>query len=136
MWARGNGVGAAVFFDIGYVSNSIRAACTDADILIIESNHDDDMLRWGPYPRWLQERIKGSTGHLSNRHAAALIGESVHERLNHVVLAHLSENCNTPRKALDSVSPTLRKTRFRGRPTASPHDRVFVRFVPRCGGCH
>lgn len=131
--SKSTGARAAIFYDIGHASAAIRSACLNADILIIESNHDDEMLRWGPYPRWLQERIRGSTGHLSNRHAAELIGESVHDRLQHVVLAHLSENCNTPRTALDSVSPTLRRTRFRGRLTAAPQDRVVGPFVPRFG---
>ena len=131
--SRSTGARAAIFYDIGHVSSAIRAACETADILVIERNHDDEMLRWGPYPFWLQERIRGSTGHLSNRHAAELIGESVHERLQHVVLAHLSENCNTPRTALDSVSPTLRRTKFRGRLTAAPQDRTVGPFVPRFG---
>jgi len=131
--SRSTGARAAIFYDIGHVSDAIRSACINADILVIESNHDDDMLRWGPYPRWLQERIRGRTGHLSNRHAAEVIGESVHDRLQHVVLAHLSENCNTPRTALDEVAPMLRKTRFRGRLTTAPQDRVVGPFVPRFG---
>ena len=128
-----SGARAAIFYDIGHVSDAIRTACRDVDLLVIESNHDDEMLRWGPYPRWLQDRISGSQGHLSNRHAAELIGDSVHAGLQQVVLAHLSENCNTPRKALDSTSPMLKRTKFRGRLTAAPQDRPVGPFTPRAG---
>jgi phosphoribosyl 1,2-cyclic phosphodiesterase len=131
--SRSTGARAAIFYDLGHVSAAIRSACLDADLLVIESNHDDEMLRWGPYPRWLQERIRGSQGHLSNRHAAELIGESVHSGMQHVVLAHLSENCNTPRKALDSASPYLKKARFKGRLTAAAQDRTVGPFIPGSG---
>jgi len=131
--SNASGARAAVFYDIGHVSEAIRLACREVDLLVIESNHDDEMLRLGPYPRWLQARISGSHGHLSNRHAAELIGDSVHGGLQHVVLAHLSEHCNTPRKALDSASPVLKRARFKGRLTAAPQDRVVGPFVPRAG---
>jgi phosphoribosyl 1,2-cyclic phosphodiesterase len=125
------GARAAIFSDIGHASAAIRRACKDVELLVIESNHDDEMLRYGPYSWWLQERIRGSRGHLSNTHAAELIAESVHPGLQHVVLAHLSENCNTPRVALDTTAPVLRRTRFRGRLTASAQDRVVGPVVPR-----
>ena len=54
-----------------------RAACESLDILVLESNHDDDMLRNGPYPPWLQARIASRIGHLSNRDAAAFAREAV-----------------------------------------------------------
>jgi len=125
------GVRAAIFSDIGHASAAIRRACKDVELLVIESNHDDEMLRYGPYSWWLQERIRGSRGHLSNTHASELIAESVHPGLQHVVLAHLSEQCNTPRVAIDTAAPVLRRTRFKGRLTASAQDRVVGPFVPR-----
>jgi phosphoribosyl 1,2-cyclic phosphodiesterase len=128
------GARVAIFYDIGRVTASIRAACEGASVLMIESNHDDEMLRWGPYPLWLQERIRGSRGHLSNRDAGELVGGVVNRELQHVVLAHLSEKCNTPRKALDSMSPVLRKARFRGRVTAAPQERVVGPFEATGGG--
>ncbi len=132
--AKASGIRAAVFYDLGHVSDAIRTACSGADILVIESNHDDAMLRWGPYPRWLQERIASDVGHLSNRHAAELVAETAHRGLQHVVLAHLSENCNTPRTAMDSMSPVLRRVGFKGRLTAAPQDRVVGPFAPRASG--
>jgi phosphoribosyl 1,2-cyclic phosphodiesterase len=119
-----SGVRAAVFYDFGYVSAAVRAACADVDVLVMESNHDDRMLRAGPYPPWLQARIASRTGHLSNHAAADFISRSVSRTLSHVVLAHLSERCNSPRVALETVGTPLRKTRFRGRLTAARQDAV------------
>lgn len=131
--SRSTGARAAVFTDIGHVTTAVRKACADVNVLVIESNHDDEMLRYGPYPIFLQNRIRSRVGHLSNPHAAELIGESVNPGLQHVVLAHLSEQCNTPRRAIDTAAPILRKTRFKGRVTAAPQDRVVGPFVPTCG---
>jgi phosphoribosyl 1,2-cyclic phosphodiesterase len=127
------GARAAVFTDIGHVTAAVRKACSEVNVLVIESNHDDEMLRFGPYPVFLQNRIRSRVGHLSNPHAADLIGESVNPGLQHVVLAHLSQHCNTPRRALDTSSPVLRRARFKGRLTAAPQDRVVGPFVPTGG---
>jgi phosphoribosyl 1,2-cyclic phosphodiesterase len=131
--SRSTGCRAAVFTDIGHVTQAVRKACSDVNVLIIESNHDDEMLRWSSYPPFLQRRIASRVGHLSNPHAADLIGHSVHAGLQHVVLAHLSQECNTPRQALDTAAPVLRKTRFKGRLTAAPQDVVVGPFVPTGG---
>jgi phosphoribosyl 1,2-cyclic phosphodiesterase len=129
--ARDTGARIAIFYDIGHVSDAIRAACRGVDVLVLESNHDDQMLRNGPYPRWLQARIAGDTGHLSNRCAAALIGESVSPDLNHVVLAHLSQQCNTPTVALTAARAALRRSRYRGSLTAAHQDCVVGPFEPK-----
>jgi phosphoribosyl 1,2-cyclic phosphodiesterase len=131
--SNSTGARAAVFTDIGHVTSAVRKACADVNVLVIESNHDDEMLRWSSYPPFLQRRIAGRVGHLSNPHAAELIGESVGPGLQHVVLAHLSQECNTPRRAIDTTAPVLRKTRFRGRLTAAPQDVVVGPFIPSGG---
>jgi len=131
--SNSTGARAAVFTDIGHVTSAVRKACSDVNVLIIESNHDNEMLRWSSYPPFLQRRIASRVGHLSNPHAAELIGHSVHPGLQHVVLAHLSQECNTPRAALETTSPILRKTRFKGRLTAAPQDIVVGPFVPTGG---
>jgi phosphoribosyl 1,2-cyclic phosphodiesterase len=131
--SNSTGCRAAVFTDIGHVTSAVRKACSDVNVLVIESNHDNEMLRWSSYPPFLQRRIASRVGHLSNPHAAELIGQSVHPGLQHVVLAHLSQECNTPRQALDTTSPILKKTRFRGRLTAAPQDVVVGPFVPTGG---
>jgi phosphoribosyl 1,2-cyclic phosphodiesterase len=126
-----SGVRAGVFYDLGCVTSKVRLACVDLDILVLESNHDDDLLRTGPYAPWLQARIAGRFGHLNNSGAGELAAASVCGNLNHIVLAHLSEQCNEPKVALQTVGSSLRKTRFKGRLTASSQDRVVGPFQPK-----
>lgn len=113
------GARAGIVYDLGYVSETIAASLKDLEVLIIESNHDEQMLRAGPYPFMVQARIGGRMGHLSNRAAAATAADSVNPGLKHIVLAHLSESCNEPGVALRTVGDSLRRTRFKGRLTAS-----------------
>jgi phosphoribosyl 1,2-cyclic phosphodiesterase len=77
-------------------------------VLILESNHDPDMLMQGPYPWFLKQRIHGRTGHLSNRESCLLLSEVLHSGLEHVILAHLSGTNNTPQKALAEAGEILR----------------------------
>ena len=75
--------------DIGHVTDTIRENITDSDILLLESNHDEEMVRAGPYPAPLKARILGREGHLSNRAAADLL-KKVDVPPEVVFLAHLS----------------------------------------------
>ncbi len=68
-------------------------------LLILEANHDEEMLINGPYPWPIKQRIKSRTGHLSNAASKILLKELQHDCLKHVMLAHLSETNNTPQKA-------------------------------------
>jgi phosphoribosyl 1,2-cyclic phosphodiesterase len=77
------------------------------DLLMIEFNHDDRMLREGPYPWQLKQRVAGRWGHLSNREAAAVLREAVDEQCRAVVLAHLSEHNNTPELARRTAAAAL-----------------------------
>ena len=120
----GEGARAGIVYDLGQVTDSISRALDKLDVLVIEANHDEGMLRAGPYPPSLQARIRGRFGHLSNGDAARLCGDSIHRDLNNIVLAHLSEKNNTPRTALETVGETLRRSRFRGRLTAASQDKV------------
>jgi phosphoribosyl 1,2-cyclic phosphodiesterase len=128
--SKSTGARAGLFYDLGHVSRAIARACTSLDILVLESNHDDDMLRNGPYPRWLQARIASKVGHLSNTDSGVFAREAVTRETNHLVLAHLSENCNTPRVALANMRSALAKSRFRGTLTAAKQDAVVGPFVP------
>ncbi|HEX3867957.1 MAG TPA: MBL fold metallo-hydrolase [Gemmatimonadaceae bacterium] len=130
--SRDTGARAGLFYDFGYPSRAILDACKSLDILVLESNHDADMLRNGPYPIWLQRRIAGKTGHLSNHDAARFARYAATRQINHIVLAHLSENCNTPAVALDSMRRALARTVFRGTITAAKQDDVVGPFSPRC----
>jgi phosphoribosyl 1,2-cyclic phosphodiesterase len=123
-----DGARAGIVYDLGHVSETISRALDRLDLLVMEANHDEGMLRAGPYPPSVQKRIGGNFGHLSNRVAAQTVSQSVHSGLNNIVLAHLSEKCNTPRTALGTVGDALRKSRFRGRLTASSQDHVVGPF--------
>lgn len=112
--AKSTGARAAVCTDLGMVTESVRRMVQDVDLLVIESNHDQEMLRNGPYPPWLQSRIASSVGHLSNRDCADLVSDAVTPRLRTVVLAHLSEENNTPRLAFETMRDTVKRTAFRG----------------------
>jgi len=123
-----DGSRAGIVYDLGHVPESVLRTLDKLDLLVIEANHDEAMLRAGPYPPSLQRRIAGSCGHLSNRATAHTVSQTIHSGLNNIVLAHLSEKCNTPRTALSTVGDALRKARFRGRLTASSQDNVVGPF--------
>ena len=120
----GEGARAGIVYDLGHVTETVSRALDKLDVLVIEANHDEGMLRAGPYPPSLQARIRGKFGHLSNGDAARVAGESIHRGLNNIVLAHLSEKNNTPRTALGTVGDSLRRARFKGRLTAASQDAV------------
>ncbi len=128
-----SGVTAVVCTDIGHASQSVRALCAGADLLVLESNHDEGMLRAGPYPPFLQARIASRVGHLSNRASADLAREVVHRDLAHVVLAHLSEKCNDHGVAHATMADALRRTRFRGALSVAMQHGVVGPFLPRAG---
>jgi phosphoribosyl 1,2-cyclic phosphodiesterase len=128
--SRSTGARAGLFYDMGRITRAIAESCTALDILVLESNHDDDMLRVGPYPPSVQARISGRYGHLSNRRAGAFAREAATRRLRHLVLAHLSEQCNTEHVALTSMKRALTKSRFAGTLTAAKQDIVLGPFVP------
>ena len=90
--------------------------------MVIESNYDPDMLRRGPYPPDLQERIRGGHGHLSNPECAEAIREFNHEGLSHIFLCHLSEHNNTPELAYRESLPVAGAASLAPLPrqTASP----------------
>jgi phosphoribosyl 1,2-cyclic phosphodiesterase len=100
--------------DLGRPTATVRHALQKCDVLILEANHDEIMLRESPYPWSVKSRIAGSHGHLSNRAAAELGAELMHDRLGCVVLAHLSEQSNDPGLAYDVVGAALDRKRFDG----------------------
>jgi len=93
--------------DLGARSQLAWGRLTELDALILESNHDLDMLRSGPYPWPLKQRVASRHGHLSNREAAEGIAELDSSHLQWVVLYHLSRTNNLPALAVDSVGEAL-----------------------------
>ena len=128
---RVSGARAAILYDLGSVSEEVRVATRDVDVLVLEANHCEVMLRDGPYPPFLQRRIACRTGHLSNRAAATLGCDAAHANLNHVVLAHLSEQNNDCATATTTVSRALARTRFRGAVSTAPQHGVAGPFGPK-----
>jgi len=106
-----------------------------ADILVLESNHDVDMLLAGPYSFALKKRILGPRGHLSNAAAAAYAVESVRAGTRMVLLAHLSEENNTPRKALDAVGGALAEAGLSVQLSAAPRDTASGVLTLEGAGC-
>ncbi len=105
-----NGTKVGVATDLGIVTGVVKTHLKACDILIIEANHDTRMLMDGPYPWPLKQRIRGRSGHLSNDDSASLLKSLQHDRLAHVILAHLSEENNTPEKARQTVRAVLNGT--------------------------
>ncbi|MEM7050509.1 MAG: MBL fold metallo-hydrolase [Acidobacteriota bacterium] len=103
--ADGHRLGLAA--DLGSRSRLAWGRLTDLDILVIETNHDLEMLRNGPYPWSLKQRVAGRHGHLSNRDAADGLPELINDRLRWVVLYHLSQTNNLPALAASEVGETL-----------------------------
>ena len=93
--------------DLGHITEEIRENITDSDVLLLEANHDLEMLRNGPYTWALKKRIMGDFGHISNIAAGELLASVMNERLKHVFLGHLSAENNTPHLAYDTVEAIL-----------------------------
>jgi phosphoribosyl 1,2-cyclic phosphodiesterase len=102
-----SGVKVAVVTDLGYITQLVAERLRGSDLIIIESNHDRDMLKVGPYPWPLKQRIASNTGHLSNDETARWIREEFDGRASHLVLAHLSRQCNHPELARLSAIQAL-----------------------------
>lgn len=100
--------------DLGRATVPVRAALAGCHFLVLEANHDELLLRDGPYPWSVKRRIGGSRGHLSNRLAAALAKELSHPELGGVVLAHLSDACNDADRARDAVGGGLEEAGYEG----------------------
>lgn len=128
--SRSSGARTGIAYDLGFATQSVTDAMRDLDMLVLEANHDELMLHSGPYPASVRARIAGRSGHLSNGCAAQFAREVAHRGLRQIVLAHLSEKCNTPRAALTDVGTAVSRTRFTGRLSAAQQDRVVGPFEP------
>jgi phosphoribosyl 1,2-cyclic phosphodiesterase len=115
---RAEGISVGYCTDLGHVTAVVRDRLSGVQVLVLESNHDLDMLRDGPYPWVLKQRVGGRHGHLSNEASAGLLDELVHSDLAFVALAHLSETNNDAALALSLAEDVLRR-----------HGREDVRLV-------
>ena len=108
-----NGCKLSIVTDLGYMTDSVRYHLAKSNLLILESNHDLEMLKAGPYPWEVKQRVMSRDGHLSNTAAAEYLSRDWDRESRAIVLAHLSGNNNHPaiaemeaRAALDSVGAT------------------------------
>jgi phosphoribosyl 1,2-cyclic phosphodiesterase len=112
------GIGIAT--DCGVFTNRMEQTLQDLPLLVLEANHDIEMLRKGSYPYYLKKRIAGIDGHLSNEDAAAGLLKILGKQTKYVLLAHLSQENNTPEKALKAMAEIL------------PDNGPALAVAPRC----
>jgi phosphoribosyl 1,2-cyclic phosphodiesterase len=96
---QAEGVRMAVATDLGYIPPNVKAQLKSVDLLLLESNHDLEMLRDGPYPWSVKQRVLSRVGHLSNEAAAAFLETEYDGQAAYVILGHLSESNNLPELA-------------------------------------
>lgn len=96
---RAEGVRMAFATDLGYIPPNVKAQLRGVDLLLLESNHDLEMLRDGPYPWQVKQRVLSRVGHLSNETASEFLEKEYDGQAAYVILAHLSESNNLPELA-------------------------------------
>ena len=99
----GDGGSIGILTDTGYVTDEAGSVLPGVDLLVLESNHDEEWLLSGPYPYPLKQRILGDCGHLSNDAAARFAYLMACAGTKQIVLAHLSRENNTPERALQTI---------------------------------
>jgi phosphoribosyl 1,2-cyclic phosphodiesterase len=111
--------------DLGCSTEALIEPIANSDLVVLEANHDEAMLRRGPYPAHIKRRVLSSEGHLSNVHSGALLTQALSGRTTPITiwLAHLSQVNNTPTMAVNTVQRML----------ADHFGRVTLRAVPRHG---
>ncbi len=109
---NGEEVSLAVSTDTGCVTDTMRENLLGCSAVVIESNHDLQMLTDGPYPYELKQRIRSKKGHLSNSDCAALAAELYESGTKHIMLAHLSEENNLPEIAFNEVFTAIADESF------------------------
>lgn len=93
----------AVCTDLGTFDDYTVACLTGLDALLLEANHDVNMLQVGPYPYYLKQRILGNRGHLSNENAGRLLDRVLNDKIHAIMLGHLSKENNMPELAHEAV---------------------------------
>jgi phosphoribosyl 1,2-cyclic phosphodiesterase len=102
-----HGIKVAVATDLGYVTESLRVHLRASDVVVLESNHDLEMLRVGPYPWSVKQRVMSRRGHLSNEVAAGFIQDDLDTRVSTLILGHISEHNNHPELVRHSAMKAL-----------------------------
>lgn len=121
--------------DTGIITEEMHQSLKGCDALVVEANHDQEMLWQGRYPWYLKKRISGNFGHLENKQCAEGLLEWIDENTERIVLAHLSEENNTPELALSTILQILKgskitkknpNVRLRVAPRYTPHELIVL----------
>lgn len=102
------GITFVIITDAGCITDNIKEGISHANYLVLEANHDVEMVKSGPYPLYLKQRILSGSGHLSNAECGTALAENMTESLKHVWLCHLSEENNHPELARKTVETILK----------------------------
>ncbi len=104
-----DGIKLGVCTDLGYPTTLVRSHLQSCDYLVLESNHEPSMVHACARPMIYKQRVLGRSGHLSNESCAQLLTEILDEKIKHIHLAHLSEECNAPETALQWTRSAIGK---------------------------
>lgn len=106
----------AVVTDLGTYNDYTVECLKNQDALLLEANHDVNMLQVGPYPYYLKQRILGNRGHLSNELSGRLLSSILHDNMKHIGLGHLSKENNLPQLAYETIrlEVTMSDTKYKG----------------------
>ncbi|MBQ2661955.1 MAG: MBL fold metallo-hydrolase [Clostridia bacterium] len=104
-----NGIKLSLMTDIGHMNEQLLSAVENSDLLLIESNHDVELLQAGPYPYQLKRRILSDNGHLSNENAGKALAKLYTRGVRHALLGHLSHENNFEQLAMETVRGVLRE---------------------------
>lgn len=118
--------------DLGTWHDSLRDFVRASDLIILEANHDEEMLRDGPYPAYLKKRVASDVGHLSNRHCGIALGDALRGTTHQpeIWLAHLSEHNNRPGLAEETVRQALHEQGLDPDVTALPRQSPGKIWTP------
>ena len=109
---QSNGMRLGILTDVGHVTPFIQRHYGRCDVLVVECNHDIEMLKSGAYPYHLKQRVGGNYGHLNNEQAARLLAQVDHQRLQFVMAVHLSDKNNTVDLAMRALNDAVPDRRF------------------------
>jgi len=108
--------------DLGHICQTVAPYIKAANLLVIESNYDEEMLVNGNYPYYLKSRIQSNHGHLGNHQTSTFLADNLSDSIRHICLAHLSKNNNSPEKALQKLHQTFSERGV----MLNEHQRVMV----------
>ena len=115
--------------DTGYINSRYHEALSNNNLYIFESNHDVKMLREGPYPYYLQQRVISDKGHLSNKQASDYLCKFIGKDTKKIVFSHISEHNNTEEKVIETFNKTLEKNNMHFDDVMIARQNEYTEFI-------